>query len=324
MNKQEFLEHLKDPEKLGKESIMPLMDLAAQFHYSVHIQVLLAMNLCKENHILFDSQLKLSSCMVSDRNLLRLHITKAGDLREKQALPDEYSPVRDKGAAPETSVAETQIPVEEEIKEPIQAEIPVEETPIDHQTDLVQTPEAVEEPVHPVEPTPIVLNETETVSIEPQTVFTAKQETPQEQLEADEMPDNVWEEDYGTAKKSVEELKRIVEERIRQIERERSGLPPEQAENASKSEIIDRFIRNSPSISRPKTDFFNPVTSAQQSIIDQENIVSETLARIYLNQGHFDKAITVYEKLSLKYPEKSSYFAALIEEAKNSKNIKTE
>ena len=41
---------------------------------------------------------------------------------------------------------------------------------------------------------------------------------------------------------------------------------------------------------------------------------SETLARIYLEQGYKDEAREIYSKLSLRYPEKSVYFAALIEE----------
>ena len=41
--------------------------------------------------------------------------------------------------------------------------------------------------------------------------------------------------------------------------------------------------------------------------------VTETLARVYLEQEHYDKAKSAYKKLSLKYPEKSSFFAGQIE-----------
>ena len=40
---------------------------------------------------------------------------------------------------------------------------------------------------------------------------------------------------------------------------------------------------------------------------------TETLAKVYLDQGYKDKAKEIYSKLSLRYPEKSVYFAALIE-----------
>ena len=78
----------------------------------------------------------------------------------------------------------------------------------------------------------------------------------------------------------------------------------------SSENLIDKFIEQEPRISKLKREeFFSPVQSAEQSLIENDEIVTETLARVYLEQEHFDKAISAYEKLSLKYPQKNSFFA---------------
>jgi len=102
-------------------------------------------------------------------------------------------------------------------------------------------------------------------------------------------------------------LKEIVENRLKEIavEKEEPVL--------SKEELIEMFIRDEPSISRPKSDFFDPVKVAKNSQEDQPGLVTETLARIHIQQGNIDKAIEIYRKLSLNFPEKSAYFAAQIE-----------
>jgi len=47
------------------------------------------------------------------------------------------------------------------------------------------------------------------------------------------------------------------------------------------------------------------------------SLMTETLANIYLKQKKFTKAIEAYEILSLKYPEKNSFFARKIKKIKN-------
>ncbi len=120
-------------------------------------------------------------------------------------------------------------------------------------------------------------------------------------------------------RKSLDELKNLIEQRIIELEREKEDTNQEK-KTLSKTEIIDKFIAENPQISRPKQEFYNPMVVAQTSVVDKENIISETLATIYLNQGYVEKAISVYQKLSLKNPEKSVYFAELIEKAKNKFN----
>jgi len=97
-------------------------------------------------------------------------------------------------------------------------------------------------------------------------------------------------------------------------------LPESSAEliEVSKSEIIEKFIKTEPRISAPsKAEFYSPVSMAKKSVTDSEEIVTETLAKIYAAQGNFVKAKRIYIKLSLLYPEKNSYFAALIENLDN-------
>ena len=86
-------------------------------------------------------------------------------------------------------------------------------------------------------------------------------------------------------------------------------------ERERKFELLDKFLENNPKII--------PVVSEEITVdieesvqVDRKEIMTETLAQLYKEQGKFKKALKGYEVLSLKYPEKSSFFAAQIQELK--------
>lgn len=88
------------------------------------------------------------------------------------------------------------------------------------------------------------------------------------------------------------------------------GAPPEKKPLGA-NELMERFIRNTaPPDPKPKARFYTPQQAAKKSLEDT-GMVSETLARIMEQQGNFAKAKEVYDRLALKHPEKSVYFAAL-------------
>ena len=86
-------------------------------------------------------------------------------------------------------------------------------------------------------------------------------------------------------------------------------------EKNKKNELIDKFIESSPKISPIRQEEVSK-TYAEQSQTNNSYLMTETLARVYLEQKKYQKAIQAYEILILKYPEKSSFFADHISDIK--------
>ena len=87
----------------------------------------------------------------------------------------------------------------------------------------------------------------------------------------------------------------------------------EEEERKKKAELIDKFIETNPKITPIKS---GTTSAAQFNINTSDNtlLMTETLAKVYLEQKKYQKAIQAYEILILKYPEKSSFFADHITE----------
>ncbi len=93
------------------------------------------------------------------------------------------------------------------------------------------------------------------------------------------------------------------------------GSAPSEIKNFKKEkqwQMIDRFIEDNPRILPAEQISGENTDISIDSTRDKDGMLTETLAKIYVKQGYYSKAIFIYKKLSLKFPEKSIYFAAQI------------
>lgn len=287
MKREQFIEYLNQPLKLNKGSIAELQTMLSQYPFCASIETLLTLNYFREKNIQFESQLGKNAAIAPDRKVLKTHIDLLCDTLENIDFPDEF--------------------IEKQ-----QAEAPVAEQTEASDTQQTEAQGSVKKEEPP--------KEVKTEQVKDDFIERAKQ------AQAEVIDKELDERGRRDAEK-IKELKARIEKKLAEIEEAKKNptaakkldtprkMEELKNENKSKSknELIEQFIYTSPSITRHQSAFYNPLELAKQSIVDQENIVSETLAKIYNDQGYKEKSIKIYRKLSLKYPEKSTYFAAQIE-----------
>lgn len=82
----------------------------------------------------------------------------------------------------------------------------------------------------------------------------------------------------------------------------------EPAKPLKQQDLIDKFIASNPKIHlSDKFEYEEPQNLTQNEV--SESVFTESLAKIYIKQGQYEKALHIFEKLNLKYPEKNTYFA---------------
>lgn len=98
---------------------------------------------------------------------------------------------------------------------------------------------------------------------------------------------------------------------------EEKHFTPKKVSKHEIDDLLDRFIKKNPSISRPKAEFYKPENMARKSEEFHGEVASETLAQLFYKQGHLHKSLEIYEKLMLQNPDKKDIFAARIKSIKD-------
>lgn len=112
--------------------------------------------------------------------------------------------------------------------------------------------------------------------------------------------------DYSHSFISTSTIKRFNEE---PAPYQLAELPEEEPIKPLKQQdLIDKFIASNPKIHlSDKFEYEEPQNLTQNEV--SESVFTESLAKIYIKQGQYEKALHIFEKLNLKYPEKNTYFA---------------
>lgn len=118
-------------------------------------------------------------------------------------------------------------------------------------------------------------------------------------------------------------LNHVGDDESAQTEEVKEADQPNSSSVDEVTDLLEKFLQNSNRRApKEKREFYKAEEKARKSEIDDSDMVSETLAKLYIKQELYHKAIETYRKLSLQIPEKSAYFAARITEVEELKNSK--
>jgi tetratricopeptide (TPR) repeat protein len=284
MNVNEYTALLNNPQLIDQEQTSSLEKIVAEFSYFQSARALRLKGLYNQNSFRYNFDLKITAAHTTDRTVLFDFITSDSftaidepmvSLEINEAVPKEDPIIEiNQGSTIETKPS---IP---KLEQSILASIQEAE-----QNFGIETEKQPKNEIKPESPLPI--SEIERLDIGHPLAFSKEE------------------------KHSFQEWLKIgkVVPINRANDSENEVTTPEiDEEKKKKIDLIDKFIETSPKIPPVKHD------AIQKAIIethkgDHSHIMTETLARVYLEQKKYLKAIQAYEILILKYPEKSSFFA---------------
>jgi hypothetical protein len=314
MQKADFIGYMLKPDALDGKSLDPIREVMADYPYFQTPHMLLLKNLANLRHVKFDQQLRLSAAYIGNRRLLfhMLHTVPVTETATVDAPAQE-------GLKPEAfrePVPKEASDSDESLQPEMQHDREADLFEIDEKEDIKPADLAIESPEGKTssgsllqidesedQPKPIV-SSVKTTGEQVQVPASPEKKTPVEKEAnlAETHSFSYWLDLFRTGPEEAPVNLKASEE----------------SDKRNKDQLIDVFISNQPSMANPRmidTDSENPDISVH-SVSESDDFITETLARIYVKQKKYEKAIAFYEKLSLKNPEKVSYFADQIQEIK--------
>ena len=285
MTKQDFIQYLSHPENLNGQSVAALEKLVQEYPYFQMGRMLYLKNLHNNNSIDYDKNLHITSAYAPSGKVLYNLIKKRTPKEEVGKEVDNRQYTVDKEQPKEILPKLDPIAILQEMSMPIQD--------VKQDDELQVLEKEMLREAYRVSMTVDLLEEEQEPKIESKVTDNRKPIT-----------DNQY---------SFGDWMKVVSGKTPESTKEEKAI-----QQKAKSSIIDNFIldQTAKTAPKPKAEFYTAENMAKKSIQDNENFVSETLAKIYLKQGNLPKALRSYEILLVKYPEKIHIFAPLLEKIK--------
>jgi hypothetical protein len=305
MNRADFLNMITDQYPVNRQMLGEVYDLVEIFPYfqSAHMLLLKGLQNCAD--VKFENQLRNSAIYIADREVLYYL------LNTKTSPVVEQSETKQENPSPEDNNYETQQTV---IESATNSENLISE--IEHNSEVANPDDQLDS--LPDNHGHSTLISTEADNNESVGVMLMTDDEPSQYEEKIIFMDpGILLPETGDLLELdlAESNQDLTEDIIENAEQLNNG--GKSTKKQLQSELIDKFIIANPRIEPNKEKSNLPAEDISKPFVEEKGgFFTETLARIYVNQAYYSKAIDIYEKLSLKFPEKSSYFASQIEKVK--------
>ena len=338
MNVSEYTSLINKPDAIDEKQTEVLEKIAQEFPYFQSARALYLKGLYNQNSFKYNYALKITAAHTADRSVLFDFITSDAFVSIHKSEPTSEIIESEISVENETVVEAPKLEarentIEQSIAASIRESLPVEK--YEDENHALETETAsVENNIDTENPLPVAEIESgdisETTFAEPQEIRSQTEETTtasiSEKLDLGKpLAFSLAERHSFQEWLQLSKFKPIVRDEETQSEPDVSSEIPEMPQSISevnfgkqkKNELIDRFIETSPKIPALKNEMPLPGTFYEPSKADTSFLMTETLARVYLEQKKYKKAIQAYEILILKYPEKISFFADRILDIQN-------